>query len=457
MGYKNPTPIQEQAIPVVLNRQDLIACAQTGTGKTAAYLLPVMHQILQHDRSHVSALIIAPTRELAVQIDQQIVGLSYFSGISSIAVYGGGKGSDWDQQKKALKSGADIIIATPGRLIALLAAADISLQHLRYLILDEADRMLDMGFYDDIVRIVSYVPTERQTLLFSATMPPKIRALAGRILVNPAEVSIAISKPAEGIRQQVYHTHEEQKIPLLLNILKADDYQSIILFASTKDKVKELDRALQKIGLSVKAFHSDMEQDEREVIMRAFKNRQIQMLVGTDILSRGIDVDGIDLVINFNAPPDPEDYIHRIGRTARAARTGTAITLISERDLHKWRRIEKLLGYRMPPTPLPEEIGVAPVLQEGDGKKSRPPGERGGGRSKKRGGSGSKDKRSGGQRNAPAAEKGTKPPVNTGTEPVGEKPAGRTEALKLNKKVPGDKKETEGPEKKGPEGTGSNE
>lgn len=363
MGYNNPTPVQEQAIPVILDGRDLIACAQTGTGKTAAYILPVLNKILHAETRHLNTLILAPTRELAQQIDQQIEGLAYFSGISSIPVYGGGDGAAWDVQKKALEAGADIIIATPGRLIALLAAGTLNLQHLEHLILDEADRMLDMGFYDDINRIINYLPKERQTLLFSATMPPKIRALANKILVNPFELNLAIAKPAEGINQQAYVVYENQKLPLIGSILKNDSYSSIIIFASTRENVKKLAGELKRAGFNVKAFHSDLEQEEREQILREFKHRQLPIIVGTDILSRGIDVEGISLVINYDVPPDGEDYVHRIGRTARAETTGTAITFINEKDQRKFSGIENLIGKEIPKIPLPASLGEGPAYQ----------------------------------------------------------------------------------------------
>jgi ATP-dependent RNA helicase RhlE len=363
MGYKNPTPIQEQAIPVLLEKHDIIACAQTGTGKTAAYLLPTMHHILHAEKRHLNALIIAPTRELAMQIDQQIEGMGYFCGVSSMPVYGGGDGITWEQQKRALKQGADIIIATPGRLIALLQAGDIDFKHLQHLILDEADRMLDMGFFDDIMRIIKYLPTERQTILFSATMPPKMRTLAKTILKNPKEVTISIAKPAEGINQQAYLVYDAQKEALLKMILKNEEYTSIIIFSSTKDNVKKLERDLLRLKMQVKAFHSDLEQPEREELMREFKSKRLRILVGTDVLSRGIDVEGISLVINYDAPPDPEDYVHRIGRTARAASLGTAITFINEKDQQKFARIEALIGKPVPKIPLPAELGEGPLYQ----------------------------------------------------------------------------------------------
>jgi len=376
MGFKSATPIQEQAIPVILARHDLVACAQTGTGKTAAYLLPILHNIVRAEVRHLNTLIIAPTRELAQQIDQQVEGFSYFVGISSLSVYGGGDGAMWDQQRKALEQGADIIIATPGRLIAMLASDTIKFEHLQHLVLDEADRMLDMGFYDDIVRIISYLPKDRQTLLFSATMPPKIRTLAGKILRDPKEINISIAKPAAGILQQAYVVFDEQKGPLLKQVLRTTQWNSVLIFCSTKEAVKKLDNAFQRAGLPARAFHSDLEQPEREEILRGFKNKQITILIGTDVLSRGIDVEGISLVINYDVPPDPEDYVHRVGRTARAETTGTAVTFINERDQRKFQSIERLIGDTITKLSLPEELGPGPAYNpaaskgNGGGKKN---------------------------------------------------------------------------------------
>jgi ATP-dependent RNA helicase RhlE len=363
MGYEKPTPIQEQAIPVILSNKDLIACAQTGTGKTAAYILPILQKILHAKHRHLNTMVIAPTRELAMQIDQQIEGFAYFVGVSSLPIYGGGDGTAWDVQKKALEKGADIIIATPGRLIAQLQSGSHIFDHLEHLVLDEADRMLDMGFYEDIIRIMSYLPERRQTLLFSATMPPKIRALAGRILKDPVHINIAISKPAEGILQQAYLVYDDKKVQLIKYLLKQGSYQSVIIFVSTKDNVKKLNSELKAEGLKVKAFHSDLEQAEREAIMLEFKGGQLPILIGTDILSRGIDVEGIDLVINFDSPRDPEDYVHRIGRTARAESTGTAITFINEKDQRYFFNIENMIGTEIPKLPLPEFLGRSPIYQ----------------------------------------------------------------------------------------------
>lgn len=362
MGFNQPTPIQEMAIPLILEGHDLVACAQTGTGKTAAYVLPILHRIAQSSHSHLNTLIIAPTRELAQQIDQQIDGFSYFLEASSIPVYGGGDGIAWEQQKKALKQGADLVIATPGRLISLLGGEDVDFSHLQHLVLDEADRMLDMGFYDDILRIIKRLPANRQTLLFSATMPPRIRTLASQILRNPKEVNIAVSKPAEKIRQEFYFVSDDQKLPFVQHILTNPDYQSVILFASTKETAKRVDTALHKMGIPSRAFHSDLEQSEREELMRDFKARRLRILVGTDVLSRGIDVDGISLVLNYDAPPDPEDYVHRVGRTARAEKDGVAITLVTSNDYRRFQKIEKLIGKTIQPLPLPESIGVSPDI-----------------------------------------------------------------------------------------------
>jgi ATP-dependent RNA helicase RhlE len=361
MGISKPTPIQQQAIPVVLSNKDLIACAQTGTGKTAAYILPLLDKIIRAEKRHLNTLIISPTRELAQQIDQQIEGFGYFVGVSSMPIYGGGDGASWDQQRKAMEEGADIVIATPGRLIALLATGKIVLDHLEHLVLDEADRMLDMGFFDDIVKIINYLPKKRQTLLFSATMPPKIRQLANKILNQPEEINISLAKPAAGITQQAYVVYDGQKGGVLKHILKTVAWKSVIIFASTKETVKKLDQAFQRGNLPAKAFHSDLEQAEREEIMRAFKNKQINMLIGTDVLSRGIDVEGISLVINWDVPPDPEDYVHRVGRTARAETTGTAVTLINEKDQRKFYSIETLIGDSIPKLPLPPEVGEGPA------------------------------------------------------------------------------------------------
>jgi superfamily II DNA/RNA helicase len=365
MGYNTPTLIQEMAIPVILEGKDLIACAQTGTGKTASYLLPILHKISQSGHEHrTTTLILAPTRELAQQIDQQVEGLAYFTGLSSIAVYGGGDGIVYEQQRRGIQNKVDILIATPGRLIAHLTSGVLKLDQVKYLILDEADRMLDMGFMGDIMRIIRDIPAERQTLLFSATMPGPIRKLANSILKHPEQINLATSQPAEGINQQIYKVHEDQKAKLVTMLLKNNNYISTIIFANTKDKVKQLYRELRAAHIKVSAFHSDFEQNEREKILLDFKNRQLPVIIGTDALSRGIDVEGIDLVINYDVPSDPEDYIHRIGRTARAETTGTAITLVNGRDIRKLKNIEQLIGKTVTENALPPELGEAPVHEE---------------------------------------------------------------------------------------------
>jgi superfamily II DNA/RNA helicase len=363
MGYKAPTPIQQMAIPVVQQGKDLIACAQTGTGKTASYLLPVLDLISKSERDITSTLILAPTRELAQQIDQQVEGLAYYVNISSVAVFGGGDGFVYEQQRTAIQHNVNIIIATPGRLLAHLSSGVLKLKSIKHLILDEADRMLDMGFMDDIMRIISYLPNQRQTLLFSATMPHRIRTLASSILHNPEHINIALSQPAVGIDQQIYKVYDSQKVPLIQELLKNSSYSSSIIFASTKEKVKLLYKALKAIGIKVKAFHSDLEQNEREDILRQFKNKQLPVIIGTDALSRGIDVEGIDLVVNYDCPSDPEDYIHRIGRTARAETKGTAITFVNERDQGKLNNIESLIGKEINNIVLPESLGEAPVFK----------------------------------------------------------------------------------------------
>ena len=362
MGFEECTPVQELAMPVIWKGQDLIACAQTGTGKTAAYLLPVLNRITQTKSSGINTLIIAPTRELVLQIDQQIEGFSYFCGATSLAVYGGGEGAAFDQQKAALIQGADIIVATPGRLLSHINLKYSDFSTIKHLILDEADRMLDMGFFDDIMRIVRELPTARQTLMFSATMPPKIRKLAQGILHNPENVNIAISKPAENIIQAAYMVYENQKVALVKALLKGKtDYKSVLIFTSRKINVNGLVRELRRMGFSADGMLSDLEQKEREEVMLRFRNRETQILVATDIVARGIDIDGIDLVMNYDVPRDPEDYVHRIGRTARAQSSGVAITLISDLDQHNFKKIEELIERDIIKIPLPPDFGEAPL------------------------------------------------------------------------------------------------
>jgi superfamily II DNA/RNA helicase len=370
MGFEECTPVQELAMPVIWKGTDLIACAQTGTGKTAAYLLPVLNRITQTKSQGINTLIIAPTRELVLQIDQQIEGFSYFCGATSLAVYGGGEGAAFDQQKAALIQGADIIVATPGRLLSHINLKYSDFSTIKHLILDEADRMLDMGFFDDIMRIVRELPTARQTLMFSATMPPKIRKLAQGILHNPENVNIAISKPAENIIQAAYMVYENQKVALVKALLKGKtDYKSVLIFTSRKINVNGLVRELRRMGFSADGMLSDLEQKEREEVMLRFRNRDTQILVATDIVARGIDIDGIDLVMNYDVPRDPEDYVHRIGRTARAQSSGVAITLISDLDQHNFKKIEELIEREIIKIPLPPDFGEAPLYNPSSAKR----------------------------------------------------------------------------------------
>lgn len=364
-NYEDATPVQEKVIPLVLEGRDIIASAQTGTGKTAAFLLPLLHRILtdHYEDHHINAMIIVPTRELAVQISEHLEGLSYFTSVSSIAVYGGGDGSSFIQEKQALSKGVDIVVCTPGKMISHINMGYVKLKQLKYLVLDEADRMLDMGFYDDIMRIINDLPAKRQTLLFSATMPPKIRTLAQRILHQPAEVNIALSKPPEKIVQQAFVVYDEQKMPLVKSLLKSKKFKSIIIFCSKKQQVKELTRELKRAGIPAEEIHSDLEQTQREEVLRGFTSRRLPILVATDVLSRGIDVDHIDLVINFDVPNDGEDYVHRIGRTARAETDGTAYTFISPKEQNKFASIERLLGHAVPKMPVPEQLGPSPLYQ----------------------------------------------------------------------------------------------
>ncbi len=361
MRFETATPVQAQTIPVIKSGADLIACAQTGTGKTAAYLLPVLDNLVKENQTSTSALILVPTRELALQIDQQIEGFSYFLGVTSLAVFGGNDKELWDQQKKALTKGADIIVATPGRMIQHLNMGYVDFKSIKHFILDEADRMLDMGFNEDIMQIESFLPKEnRQNLLFSATMPPKIRDLAKKLLSDPKEINIAISKPAEGILQAAYVVYDYQKNDLIVDLLKGKDLQSIIIFVSRKAIVNDVVKVLKKNDFNAKAIHSDLDQNERIEVLREFKNRNVQILVATDIVARGIDIELIDLVINYDVPNDAEDYVHRIGRTARAATTGVGITFVNEKDQVDFYKIEKLIETDIYKIPLPPEYEEGP-------------------------------------------------------------------------------------------------
>ena len=362
MNFREMTPVQEHTIPVILEGRDIIGCAQTGTGKTAAYTLPLLNKLLLEGNPDnvVKSLIIVPTRELAQQIDQQFQGFSYYAPISTTVVYGGGDGKGWDIQKNGMLSGSDVVIATPGRMIAHLQNSGVDLSHVEYLILDEADRMLDMGFSEDIMKIVSYMPKERQTIMFSATLPPKIREMAKTILRNPAEVNIAISKPNEAIDQSAYICYENQKLGIIREMFAEPTDSKTIIFSSSKLKVKELAHTLKRMKLDVAAMHSDLEQAQREEVMLNFKNNKVKILVATDIVARGIDIEDIGLVLNYDVPHDPEDYIHRIGRTARAAATGSAVTFVSEEEQGKFHQIEKFIERDIRKVELPESVGAGP-------------------------------------------------------------------------------------------------
>ena len=362
MNFRECTPVQEKTIPVILEGKDLIGVAQTGTGKTAAYLLPVINQLSKggYPTDAINCVIMSPTRELAQQIDQQMEGFSYFMPISSVAIYGGNDGVRFEQEKKGLTLGADVVIATPGRLLSPLSLGYVDLSKVSFFILDEADRMLDMGFSDDIMQIVKYLPKERQTIMFSATMPTKIQQLAQSILNSPEEVKLAVSKPAEKIIQAAYVCYETQKLGIVESLFKEQAPERVIIFASSKLKVKEVTKSLKRLKLNVGEMHSDLEQCQRDAIMHEFRNGRINILVATDIVARGIDIDDIRLVINYDVPHDSEDYVHRIGRTARANNDGCAITFVSETEQTKFKQIENFLGNDIYKIPVPTELGEAP-------------------------------------------------------------------------------------------------
>lgn len=365
MGFKEATPIQEQAIPIILDGNDLIACAQTGTGKTAAFLLPILDLIADLPSGETSTLIVVPTRELAMQIDQQVQGIGYTMGIQSIALYGGGAGDEWGQQRTALTKGADIIVATPGKLISHLNLGYVKFDTIKFLILDEADRMLDIGFHDDIVKIISYLPKKRQNLMFSATMAPKIRTLASQVLTKPKTINIAMSKPAEGVLQAAYLIYNKQKNNLVAHLISENpDYNSILIFCSTKRATTELARVLKRRKFAAEAISSDLEQSERENVLLGFRSKRIRILVATDVMSRGIDIKDINLVINYDVPNDAEDYVHRVGRTARADTTGVALTLVNEDDMYKFAQIEELIEREVFKIPMPKHLGEGPAWKE---------------------------------------------------------------------------------------------
>lgn len=358
MRFEKCTPVQARCIPPILEGRDVIGIAQTGTGKTAAYLLPLLTLLKQesHPTDAVNCLVMAPTRELAQQIDQALQGFGYYVDVNGVAVYGGNDGVRYEQERKSLKRGADIVIATPGRLLTHLDLGTFDLSRTTHLVLDEADRMLDMGFSDDILKIVKHLPKQRQTILFSATMPAKIRELAHKIMHNPEEVSIAISKPAENIRQSLFICKENDKTAIIKHLFADQKPERVIIFCGSKQKVKELNITLNRKGYNVEAMHSDLEQKQRDEVMLGFKAGRIDILVATDIVARGIDIDDITLVINYDVPRDAEDYVHRIGRTARAGRNGRAVTLVGEKDRYALRNIEQLLGKELPREALPEGL-----------------------------------------------------------------------------------------------------
>ena len=416
MNFKDPTPIQQQSIPLILEGKDIVGIAQTGTGKTAAFLLPVLNQLMQTEPAkHPQALVLVPTRELAMQIDQAMEAYGYFTGTSSIAVYGGGGGKDFDREKTALTGGVDVVIATPGRLIAHINLGYVKLNQLKFLVLDEADRMLDMGFLPDLNKIFEQTNRDRQTLLFSATMPQGVFKMAKGLMNKPETINIALSKPAEKVKQGAYIVYDEQKLPLITKILTGSKGKSVLVFSSTKQMVNQLYSKLKGKNLSVGRISSDLDQEEREETLLRFRNRQTEIIVATDVVSRGIDIDGIDLVINFDLPRDAEDYVHRVGRTARAAREGEAITLVGPKEQRGFQQIEMLIGSEVPKLEVPKELGKVPAYEPGKKRSSggggghkgrgkrRPGGNRsgksGGNRSGKSGGNRGNKHRSGGKRN----------------------------------------------------------
>lgn len=421
MNFFETTPVQEATIPLLLEGRDMIGCAQTGTGKTAAYLLPIINRLSrgEGDPTKVNALIMAPTRELAIQIEQQVEGFSYFLPISSVAIYGGTDGIAWEQQRRGMDKGADIVIATPGRLISLLNLQQADLSGVHYFVLDEADRMLDMGFQEDILQIYKALPEDCQHVMFSATMPPKIKKFAHTILRNPAEVELAISRPPESIVQSAYVCYEAQKVPILTQLFHETPPTRTIIFSSSKLKVKELARTLSKLNIRVEQMHSDLTQEKREEVMRSFKAGTVDLLVATDVVARGIDIDNIRMVINFDIPHDPEDYVHRIGRTARGGNDeGLAITFVSEREQYGFGRIEDFLGHEIYKIPVDPSFGPVPSYDPS----KRVPSGRGGGRSGGGGGRSGGSGRSGGGRSGGGRKEGGRGPRPEGAKAEGQQP-----------------------------------
>ena len=383
MHFEECTPIQEQAIDIILDGYDLIACAQTGTGKTAAYVLPVIDLLAERRPDHrsVRAVVMVPTHELAQQIDRQLEGFSYYLPVSSLAIHGGNDGKAFAQQQHALRNGADMVIATPGRRLAHIKMGYVDLSKVEYFILDEADRMLDMGFYEDIMRIVAELPTDRQTLMFSATMPKKIQQLAASILYQPKEVKIAVSKPAEKVDQSVFICHEPQKEHLLKHLFEQGYNKRVIVFSSSKLKVRELSQAMRRSKWKTAEMHSDLDQAAREEVMHNFRAGRVDILIATDIIARGIDIDDIEMVVNYDVPHEAEDYVHRVGRTARANADGKAVTFVSERDQRRWAQIEKFLEIEVRREEVPAEFGSAPEYKgEAAGDRNGRHGRKGSGR-----------------------------------------------------------------------------
>ena len=420
MNFIECTPIQEKTITPLMEGHDLIGVAQTGTGKTAAYLLPVLNKLCRNEypENAINCIIMAPTRELAQQIDRQLEGFTYFMNVSSVAVYGGNDGIRYGQELKGMTLGADILVATPGRLISHINLGNVDLSKVSFFILDEADRMLDMGFYNDIMTIAKQLPAERQTMLFSATMPEEIRKLAKNILKDPVQVTLSLAKPADGITQQAYICHEAQKMGIIKDIVSKESAERVILFVSKKSKVREVSTALRRMGLNVGEMHSDLTQGERDEMMFLYKRRKIDLLVATDILARGIDIDDIRIVINYDVPGDCDDYIHRVGRTARANNTGRGITLVSVNDQQAFGRIEKFIGKPIDKIALPAELGEAPEYNPAKKKpeqgKKRPYGSKG--RGGKKGDIAQKAKPA--KKNGAKAESGN----STAPAPAGQQP-----------------------------------
>lgn len=388
MGWTSCTPVQEKCIPEIIEGKDVLGIAQTGTGKTAAYLLPILSMLDEGNfpEESINCVIMSPTRELAQQIDQAMQGFSYYMpSVSSVAVYGGNDGSRYDQEYKSMKMGADVIIATPGRLISHINMGNVDLSKVSFFVLDEADRMLDMGFHEDILSIAKLLPDSCQTIMFSATMPTKIEELAKTILKNPAIIKLAVSKPAEKIKQLACVCHENQKNGVLRHIFQAYGQKRVIIFSSSKQKVKDINKSLKSISINSGEMHSDLMQSQRDEVMYLFKSGQIDVLVATDIVARGIDIDDISMVINYDVPHDCEDYVHRIGRTARADHDGTAITLVRGKEIRDFMQIEKFLGHEVEKIPLPKGLGKAPEYKASESGKGHRNGEKGKGRFKRKG------------------------------------------------------------------------